>query len=249
MAVAAAARGRARRPARGQFALAQAPIYLALAPKSNAAYKAIGAARAPRARARRQPPPAYLRTPPTRGRDSAAARATTTPTTAPGTSAPQELLPEAWPARASTRPTRPRRRCASACRRSGRPAGADDVGCRAERVALAHWSGVANVLFPAPTPSPGGLRVRVAPAPPSDLAGLLASARPRGAGGDDELQAPSALLRFDPRRACRRVRHGLGRRHRDGWSASRRPRLRRDEPDVLLADEGSRPGRHRRAAH
>jgi putative ATPase len=44
----------------GQFALAQAAIYLALAPKSNAAMRAIAAARAHVREHGAQPPPAYL---------------------------------------------------------------------------------------------------------------------------------------------------------------------------------------------
>jgi putative ATPase len=44
----------------GQFALAQAAIYLSLAPKSNAATRAIGAARAHIREHGAQPPPAYL---------------------------------------------------------------------------------------------------------------------------------------------------------------------------------------------
>jgi putative ATPase len=44
----------------GQFALAQAAIYLALAPKSNAAPRAIGAARAHVREQGAQPPPPYL---------------------------------------------------------------------------------------------------------------------------------------------------------------------------------------------
>ena len=53
-------RGRARGDAGGAYALAQATIYLALAPKSKAAYHAIARAR-PRARGGAQTPPAALR--------------------------------------------------------------------------------------------------------------------------------------------------------------------------------------------
>ena len=110
----------------GQYALAQAAIYLSLAPKSDAAKKAIGAARAHVARARRQaaaglPAERGLQR---RGAARAAASATTTPTTAPGTCPTRSWPPRAWRASASTRPTRPRPRCASAWRRSaGRAAG------------------------------------------------------------------------------------------------------------------------------
>ena len=80
-----------------QFALAQAAIYLSLAPKSDAAKRAIGAARAATSRDHgAAPPPGYLRDNayPARRR-SGAASATTTPTTVPGHVSPQELLPDA----------------------------------------------------------------------------------------------------------------------------------------------------------
>ena len=76
--------------------LAQAAVYLALAPKSNASYEAIGRARAwvrehgapgaSRARCAARPTPAPRR--------SAAARATTTPTPIPEGVSEQELMPE-----------------------------------------------------------------------------------------------------------------------------------------------------------
>jgi putative ATPase len=108
----------------GQFALAQASIYLSLAPKSDSAKKAIGAAAstsASRAPSRRRP---ICRAPATTPRPaSGAAWATTTPTTArprvrAGAAAPTTVV-----GRASTRPTTPRRRCASAWRRSAAHAG------------------------------------------------------------------------------------------------------------------------------
>ena len=65
--------------------LAQAAVYLALAPKSNASYKALKAARALGARARRAAPagPPAQRRLPCRAARWATARATTTRTTAP----------------------------------------------------------------------------------------------------------------------------------------------------------------------
>ena len=54
-------RGRARRAAGGRHALAQAAIYLSLAPKSNAAGGALGAARAHIREHGAAPPPAALR--------------------------------------------------------------------------------------------------------------------------------------------------------------------------------------------
>ena len=108
----------------GQYALAQAAIYLSLAPKSNAASKAIGAAREHVREHGAKPPPAYLQS----AAYSAAARwaaaaATTTRTTAPATSPGRSSRPRASRASASTRPTTRRPRCASAWRRSAGRAG------------------------------------------------------------------------------------------------------------------------------
>ena len=80
----------------GQFALAQAAIYLSLAPKSDSAKKAHRRApastSASRAPSRRRP---ICRAPATTPRPaSGAASATTTPTTAPATCPTQELLPD-----------------------------------------------------------------------------------------------------------------------------------------------------------
>ncbi len=50
----------------GELALAEACLYLALAPKSNAAYKAYGAARSLAARTGSEPPPAHILNAPTR---------------------------------------------------------------------------------------------------------------------------------------------------------------------------------------
>ena len=62
--------------------LAQAAVYLALAPKSNASYKGLGAARAHVREHGAKPPPDYLRDAHYPGAaSSAAARATSTPTT------------------------------------------------------------------------------------------------------------------------------------------------------------------------
>ena len=77
------------------YALAQCAIYLSLAPKSNAAGRALGAARAlvPRAR-RRSCPRRTCRAPPTRARrSSGAARATTTRTTTRRRSATRSSCP------------------------------------------------------------------------------------------------------------------------------------------------------------
>jgi putative ATPase len=66
-------------------ALAQCAVYLALAPKSNAAYKALGAARAYVREHGSAPPPPALQSPP-RGYDY--------PHDRPGHISPQELLPD-----------------------------------------------------------------------------------------------------------------------------------------------------------
>jgi putative ATPase len=79
-----------------QYALAQAAIYLALAPKSNAAARAIGAARAHVREHGAQAPPAYLRS---AGHALAAAalghgRGYDYPHDRPGHVSDQELLPD-----------------------------------------------------------------------------------------------------------------------------------------------------------
>jgi putative ATPase len=71
-----------------QFALAQTAIYLALAPKSDAAKRAVGAARAYVREQGAQPPPAYLRSSNRNDGDY------DYPHGNPGHISPQELLPE-----------------------------------------------------------------------------------------------------------------------------------------------------------
>ena len=88
--------------------LAQACVYLALAPKSNASYKALEAARAEVREHGAQTPPDYLRDValPRRQASSAAATATATPTTSRAGSATSSCCPTASRAAASTpRPT------------------------------------------------------------------------------------------------------------------------------------------------
>jgi putative ATPase len=79
----------------GQYALAQCAVYLALAPKSNAATRAIGAARDHVRRHGAQPPPAYLRS---AAYPAAAAlgrgQGYDYPHDRPGHVSPQELLPD-----------------------------------------------------------------------------------------------------------------------------------------------------------
>jgi putative ATPase len=79
----------------GQHALAQCAIYLALAPKSNAAYRAISAAREHVRRHGAQPPPSYLRS---AGYPAAAAlgrgQGYDYPHDRPGHVSAQELLPD-----------------------------------------------------------------------------------------------------------------------------------------------------------
>jgi putative ATPase len=70
-----------------QYALAQAAIYLSLAPKSDAAKRAIGAARAYVRERGAQPPPAYLRSTTRNDGDY------DSPHARPGHVSPQELLP------------------------------------------------------------------------------------------------------------------------------------------------------------
>ena len=116
----------------GQFTLAQAAIYLSLAPKSDAAKRADRRGPRARARARRRAAavlPALGRLP----RRGALGRvwATTTRTTTPGVS-PQELAARRRRGGASTRPTRPRRSWPSAWPKCGGRAAASAcaAGCR-----------------------------------------------------------------------------------------------------------------------
>ncbi len=74
-----------------RYALAQAAIYLALAPKSNAAGRALSAAQAHVREHGAEPAPAWLRSGPRPGQDGAD---TTTPIASPGHLGSQELLPE-----------------------------------------------------------------------------------------------------------------------------------------------------------
>ena len=92
---------------RRTYALAQAAIYLALAPKSNAAGQRAGrrAGAHPRARGGARRPPRCAPPPTPRRASSAAGSATSTRTTTPGDVNDQEHLPEG-----------PRGRCASTSR-------------------------------------------------------------------------------------------------------------------------------------
>ena len=86
--------------------LSQAAIYLALAPKSNAATTAIGAARAEVRRTAPRPRPTTCATPTTPApRSSAGAPATSTPTTTRAASPPSRYLPEALAERRFYEPT------------------------------------------------------------------------------------------------------------------------------------------------
>jgi putative ATPase len=73
------------------YALAQAAIYLSLAPKSNAAGRALGAARAHVRDHGAQPAPPWLRSGPRPGQEEAAYD---NPHNHPGHVGPQPLLPE-----------------------------------------------------------------------------------------------------------------------------------------------------------
>jgi putative ATPase len=71
-----------------QFALAQAAIYLSLAPKSDAAKRAIGAAREYVRERGAEPPPAHLRS------STRSDRNYDNPHKRPGHTSPQELMPD-----------------------------------------------------------------------------------------------------------------------------------------------------------
>ena len=92
-----------------RYALAQAAIYLALAPKSDAAGRALAGAQ--RHVREHGAAPCRAGCAQDRGPGSGPA-AMTTRTAMPGTSPPSSSHPRAWPASASMSPTRPRRELA-----------------------------------------------------------------------------------------------------------------------------------------
>ncbi len=108
-----------------KFALAQAAIYLSLAPKSNMAGRALGAAQRHVREQGAAPVPGWLRSGRARGRRLAA---TTTRTTTPGISAPRSCSPRCSPAPASTSQTRPRRRWRSGWLRCAARGGDNHMG-------------------------------------------------------------------------------------------------------------------------
>ena len=89
-----------------RYALAQAAIYLALAPKSDAAGRALSAARRTCASTARRPSRPWLALGPRPGVSDRGGYEN--PHRHPGHVAAQELVPEAWSGRASTSPTTPR---------------------------------------------------------------------------------------------------------------------------------------------
>jgi putative ATPase len=77
-----------------KFALAQAAIYLSLAPKSNAAGRALGAAQQHVREHGAAPVPGWLRSGPRPGQDENPPTRYDNPHAHPGHVSPQELLPE-----------------------------------------------------------------------------------------------------------------------------------------------------------
>ncbi len=111
-----------------QFALAQAAIYLSLAPKSDGAKRAIGAAREQIRERGAQPPPAYLRSSTRSDGDY------DNPHRRPGHISPAGAAAgRARSVPGSTSPTTPRPRCASGSSRSAGPAAAPDTCSRPSR--------------------------------------------------------------------------------------------------------------------
>jgi putative ATPase len=88
----------------GELALAQCVVYLAVAPKSNAVYKAFNEVRAFVKKDGTRPVPLHLRNAPTQLMKTwTTARATATRTTRPAASRPANATcPTAWPTRAFT---------------------------------------------------------------------------------------------------------------------------------------------------
>ena len=143
-----ALRGRDRRPRRrsstsacpsAQYALAQArdlPLAGAEVQRGQARARRARARTSPSTARRRRRPAAHRRLP--RGAQARArAWATRTRTTSPGTSTTRSTCPTGARTCASTRPTTPRRRCASGSPRSGaRAAGSRDAALRRDRPLL-----------------------------------------------------------------------------------------------------------------
>ena len=224
-----------------QHALAQAAVYLALAPKSNAAYRAIAAAREHvRTHGAKAPPPALQTAAGGFGARGARPRAatTTTRTTTPGTSASRSSCPTRSWASASTSPTTPRRPCATACRRSDGRAGSRTRNRRQR--GPCHPGGVLISATHRPLGAADGAPLRLRLPLSRDHAAL------RGLLGRLGLHASDLerrrLVAVDPRArlaVCatawvdgREVLAGYAATSRDGDP----------EPDVLLVDEAVAPG-------
>ena len=99
----------------GELALAEAVIYLALAPKSNAAYRAFGAAMAAAERTGSLRPPKHILNAPTRlMKDEGYGRGYVYDHDTEQGFSGQDYFPEAMPTRALLRSCRPRRRAGTA---------------------------------------------------------------------------------------------------------------------------------------
>ncbi len=203
----------------GAHALAQCAVYLALAPKSNASYKALGAARAHVREHGAQPPPAYLRSGPLadEGYDYAHDH--------PGHVSPQQVMP---PGLEGLRFYEPDGR--GALRRTGR---GDPAGARAGRMTL---SSVA--------PATGEALGTVAIATEHNVLAAVAEARAvQGPGHSCASAIVRATWRGPPRRSSMRPTVGAlicreqaarARRGRDRRAVAR-------DRDAAVAGRG-RPG-------
>ena len=208
---------------RASYALAQAAIYLALAPKSNAAGKALGAARAHVREHGAQPRPRACAAPARRGGAAGPRRGYDNPHDHPGHVSRRSCCPRASRASASTSPTRPRPRSRERLR--------GDPPARAAERAIAidrrPWRGDRSRAPSCESLQPGHRRARWAAVaasrrasvaePPSTrrrgaaAVGAAAPARPRalhaprGAGGHRRVRR-ARRPRSSPSRAARAPR-------------------------------------------
>ena len=206
-----------------QFALAQAAVYLSLAPKSDAAKRAVFAARQHIRERGADLPPAYLRSS-TRsdgGYDN--------PHRRPGHLSPQELLPDEAIGDRFYEPDEAeqllRERLAEIRARG-----------RAQLLPCSKW--FQPPLLGAHTFARchgDGLRVRLRLARPSDAAAIAALLADRARSS---VSSPGAL-RSAP--ALRRVRHRFGRRHRARSSGSGRSKLGAPEAMLIVDPDRADP--------
>ncbi len=226
-----------------QFALAQAAIYLSLAPKSDAAKRAVFAAREHIRERGAEPPPPHLRSS-TRsdgGYDN--------PHHRPGHVSPQELLPGRGDRRAVLRARR-RRGGAARAARADPPRPRTRRGT-SELLPCSKWSATTPQRVASPLLRPHRRRARAAaagPDPATSRRSTRCCARP---ARTPPTSRPARLVRGRPPPPGRRVRDGAAERRRDDRRDRRDRRRSRPAGRALRsARPARRPARaaDRRAA-